>query len=249
MSHIKSQAAPQPRRLRFHDRREAGFTLVELVVYMMLFLIVVGMVATLTIQMIRVQRDVTVSAAQNQSQQVVFTEISRSIRNAAEVRVAGDGNILVLSTFTGDEEAIIGVANGVAGNINDPSHWTCRAWVFNPANRTLYASTLPSEAGDASGASVAAIPSLVSGSGWRPVLEEVDQGSGPQMFTVVPAIAVASNATFNGVAILSGNGTANSQDEVWVSMLADTTQFPEPRPSIGFDTRVSLRSGSGTAVC
>ena len=63
------------------------------------------------------------------------------------------------------------------------------------------------------------------------------------------AIAVASNATFNGVAIVSGNGTANSQDEVWVSMLADTTQFPEPRPSIGFDTRVSLRSGSGTAVC
>ena len=70
------------------------------------------------------------------------------------------------------------------------------------------------------------------------------------MFTVVPRTDADATGSFNGVGIITGNGKASAQDEVWVSMLAETTQFPEPRPSIGFDTRVSLRTGaSGPSDC
>lgn len=81
-----------------HHTRDDGFTLVELIVYSVLLILIMGIAATLFIRMITVQRDVTAMADANNAAQVTFAELERDLRNAAWANVSQSGDLLVMRT-------------------------------------------------------------------------------------------------------------------------------------------------------
>lgn len=82
-------------RLRGPDE---GFTLVELIVYSVILLIVMGIAATLFIRTLTAQRDTIAIAEANNLAQVTFKEIEADLRNAITAEIAADGDLLVLKT-------------------------------------------------------------------------------------------------------------------------------------------------------
>ena len=95
-------------------RRETGFTLVELVIYISLSVLVVSLVGGFLLNAVRAQRDVVSSSEGANTAQLIAESIKRDVRNATEVRVNDDHNLLIVKT-TG------------MGNTFDSS---CRAWYF-----------------------------------------------------------------------------------------------------------------------
>ncbi|MDN4481675.1 PilW family protein [Demequina muriae] len=83
---------------RRNDRDDDGFTLVELIVYSVLLILIMGIAATLFIQMLTVQRDVTAMADANNTAQVTFAELERDLRNAGWANVSHSGDLLVMRT-------------------------------------------------------------------------------------------------------------------------------------------------------
>ena len=77
-------------RLRGPDE---GFTLVELIVYSVILLIVMGIAATLFIRTLTAQRDTIAIAEANNLAQVTFKEIEADLRNAITAEIAADGDL------------------------------------------------------------------------------------------------------------------------------------------------------------
>lgn len=82
-------------RLRGQDD---GFTLVELIVYSIILLIVMGIAATLFIRTLTAQRDTIAIAEANNLAQLTFNELEADLRNAIVAEIAADGDLLVLKT-------------------------------------------------------------------------------------------------------------------------------------------------------
>ena len=99
-------------------RDERGMTLVELLVYVILLAVVIGLVSTFFIRSIAVQKTVITTGQANNNAQAAFSGISRAVRNASPGGVKADGNLLVL--FTG-------------GGLETSSDWKCTAWYYVPA--------------------------------------------------------------------------------------------------------------------
>ncbi|MFW7415194.1 PulJ/GspJ family protein [Demequina sp. SO4-18] len=80
--------------------RDEGFTLVELVVYSVLLILMMGIAATLFIQMLTVQREVGAMADASNSAQLTFAELERDLRNAGTATISDTGSLLVMRTRT-----------------------------------------------------------------------------------------------------------------------------------------------------
>lgn len=102
---------------------DAGLSLLEVIIYMLVSAVFLGLVGTIFITTIQanassVNRDLSAGRAQ-----VVSTSLSASVRNAADIEVQSSGTI-----------ARAVVARGTSG-------WECRAWAFHEGNvrMTTYA--------------------------------------------------------------------------------------------------------------
>ncbi|WP_062520536.1 PulJ/GspJ family protein [Demequina silvatica] len=88
--------------MRPAPRADAGFTLAELIIYMMLLILMLGIGATLLIRTITVQRDTMDAADANEVGQLAFKEIETDIRNAEWATIGHAGSLLVLQTVVAD---------------------------------------------------------------------------------------------------------------------------------------------------
>lgn len=77
---------------------DAGFTLVELIVYSVLLIILLGIAATLFIQILVMQRDIGAMTDASNTAQLTFNELERDLRNASAVNIYSDGELLILRT-------------------------------------------------------------------------------------------------------------------------------------------------------
>ena len=110
------------------DDNEAGFTLVELLVYSLLLVIVLSIVGSLVFNTMSVNRDVRNGTQAASLGQLVATSVNNSVRQASWVSVTdlANGQYLAVRTATG------GAALG----------WTCRSWYFDSTGAgALYTTT------------------------------------------------------------------------------------------------------------
>ena len=94
-------------------RREAGFTLVELIVYVSLSVLVVSLAGGFLLNAAQAQRNVTVATEGANTAQLIVESIKHDVRNATELAVSG--NLLVVRT----------------AGMDDTLALTCRAWYFD----------------------------------------------------------------------------------------------------------------------
>lgn len=149
----------------FTERSEndAGVTLVELRVYMVLFALVVTMIASTFISGRRVEKDVSSMTRASNETQLFLAPLEWSVRNSTTLQVAEtdfDSDLLVVKTRV----------DGGPEN-DDPGSWECIAWFYDEPTQTIY-----QRSGPATGTPVTAgLPSGFSLSSWRPVLQRVER--------------------------------------------------------------------------
>ena len=191
-----------------HDER--GMTLVELLVYVILLAVVLGLVATFFIRSIAVQKTVITTGQANNTAQVAFSELSRAVRNAGPSGVKADGNLLVLFTGGGPEES---------------TSWKCRAWYYvapvaPQTSGRLYSTTKPK---DTKIVPVASSFAAGTPSGWTLAIDGV-----------VPTNAttsIFSGGTTAGVTasmVVTRTGKPTDIDAVAMT----TTVLPRPQPPV-----------------
>lgn len=83
---------------RLRKREDSGFTLVELIVYSVLMIVVLGFAGALFIRMLHEQRQTIAMADANNEAQLVFKQIEFDVRNADFAEVRGGGDLLVVRT-------------------------------------------------------------------------------------------------------------------------------------------------------
>ena len=99
---------------------EAGITLVELIVYILLAVIVLGGIATIFSNAWQSQSQTTSRDAATGSSALVEASLSQSIRNTSDFKVESGGHTLRAIVATGT------------------STWECRAWVLRPGEEIVY---------------------------------------------------------------------------------------------------------------
>lgn len=127
-------------------RTDDGFTLVELLAYMIILVIVMGMGAAIFIQIIQNQQAVKASAEANNTAQLVFRELERDLRNAAWVTVADGGDLAVMRTRSatpGDEERFVCVGYFLDTASGELRRTVSAGSTFTAPALTATASTLP----------------------------------------------------------------------------------------------------------
>lgn len=157
---------------------DEGFTLVELLVYMLLLGLVLAGVGAIVLQSIKGQRQVVSISQAAGGSQGVMRAINLSVRNAAGIAIdgssgiGGTSNVLVVHTGGGDDSA----------------DFVCQAWVHIPSAVTgtrgeIWTRTLPVDPTrpahqrlDALGSAVAAGGST---SGWTFVVAGVEETADP----------------------------------------------------------------------
>ena len=185
-------------------------TLVELLVYVILLAVVIGLVATFFIRSIAVQKTVITTGQANNNAQVAFSGMSRAVRNASPGGVKADGNLLVL--FTG-------------GGLEDSPDWKCAAWYYVPAvspqtRGRLFSTTQPKNTLIAPTAS-----SFASGTpaGWTLLVDGVIPTSAT---TPIFSGGAAGGVSVSMVVTRTGKPT----DIDAVEMV--TTVLPRPQPAV-----------------
>ena len=105
------------------DSRQSGFTLVELLVYMALFLLVLVIAGGLLLNGLRAQETVgSVTSAANVGQQIVRS-VQTGVRNASEMT-------LIPNDVTGTQLLVIKEVSIDP----DSTATSCQAWYYTPAN-------------------------------------------------------------------------------------------------------------------
>ena len=102
-------------------RRDAGFTLVELIIYVSLSVVTVSLVGGFLLNAVRADRDVASSSQAANTAQLIVESIKRDLRNATRFTVVSD-NLLVVSTAGMDETLEL----------------SCRSWYFDSATHAMY---------------------------------------------------------------------------------------------------------------
>lgn len=118
------------------DRSDAGFTLVELLVYIILLGIVGTMVAMLLINGFRSQTRITETTASTGDIQNAAAAIENDVRQAAAVDINASGTLLRTRTWVGDP---------------DSGSYQCRGWFYDSGSKTLRRSQLESAVAAGSG--------------------------------------------------------------------------------------------------
>lgn len=173
---------------------DAGFTLVELLVYIVLLGLVLAGVGAIVVQTIKGQRQVVSLSQSAGGAQGVMRSINLGVRNAAGVAadgsagVGGSSNVLVVHTGGGDDSA----------------EFVCQAWVHVPSSVTgsrgeIWTKTIPvsstrpaAQRLDSLGAAVAAGGSR---DGWTLMVKGVEPEAGP-VFDPQPGKVQVSFRTF-----------------------------------------------------
>lgn len=104
------------------DVNEAGFTLIELIIYVSLSVLILSLVGGFLLNGVRAERDVTSAAQAANTAQLIAESIKRDVRNATEIRVNDDHNLLVVRTAGMDETFAL----------------SCRSWYFDSATHAIY---------------------------------------------------------------------------------------------------------------
>ncbi len=107
------------------ESREAGFTLVELLVYAMLLSVALTIVGGILISTMQVQHDVRTKAEATTLGQSVVRSVQAGVRNASFVTLTDVGGAQLLLIRTA----------GAGDNLE----WACQAWFYSPDQRgSLY---------------------------------------------------------------------------------------------------------------
>lgn len=140
------------------QRTEEGFTLVELIVYMMLLGLVMTVVGSLIITGIRGQRQIEGTSTASNAGQLIAQSIGTGVRNAAAVKVHA-------ATAAGQlAQAKVGSTNA-AGDVT----WRCQSWFYSTVDKAVYARS------STSGAVTAPTAGF---SGWTLLADRVSLASG-----------------------------------------------------------------------
>jgi type II secretory pathway pseudopilin PulG len=111
---------------------EAGFTLVELIIYISLSVLILSLVGGFLLNGVRAERDVVSTAQAANTAQLIAESIKRDVRNATEVRVNDDNNLLTVRTI------------GMGATLDS----SCRAWYFNVGTTDATAAIYTIDTGD-----------------------------------------------------------------------------------------------------
>lgn len=202
--HPATSSAPLRSRV---DRSDDGVTLVELIVYVVLLAVIVGLVATFFIRSLDVQRTVLTTGNANNTAQVAFSGIERDVRNAAQDGVRADGNLLVL--YSGGGEA------GAAS-------WKCKAWYFVPSASSGQSGKLYTTSKDPRTKIAVTSSTFAAGTpaGWTLAVDGVVPST--------PSTPIFSGGSLTGVvASMVVTRTGNPSDIDAVAL--ETTALPRPQ--------------------
>ncbi len=122
-----AQSPHRARAIRVHRPTEAGYTLVELLVYSLLLVVVLTIVGAMLINLITVERQVRATTTATTSAQLAADSVSNGIRNSRaflvrDTALLGSGDELLLATTAGS---------------GDPVSWHCRAWYFSESEGSI----------------------------------------------------------------------------------------------------------------
>lgn len=101
-----------------------GFTLVELIVYGLLLVVVLGIVGSIMISSLNIEQEVRASTESTTTAQLAAESIVAGVRNgtARELTSVGDDQLLRIRT-----------AGGNPGTVT----WHCAAWYYSPSTGTI----------------------------------------------------------------------------------------------------------------
>jgi type II secretory pathway pseudopilin PulG len=167
---------------------ESGFSLVELLVYVILASIVLAVGANIISAVYRTQQRVTADASQSQTMQLAFSQLNYAMRNTNQVQAG---------TVTGGYLLVTRIAaNGTS--YPRPAD-ICRDWMFypnaavsgQPQSYTFYTRDFALNSGQALTAS--------STAGWTPIVNSVIKDSAADPLISAPTSTSASGGTIYGV--------------------------------------------------
>jgi type II secretory pathway pseudopilin PulG len=143
--------------MRVPKRDEAGFTLVELLVYSVLMILVLGIAGSLFIRLITEQRDIKAMADANNEAQLAFKQFEMDVRNADWAQVDAGGTLLVARTR-------------IATSVTNFAP-TCVGYYFDATDETLYR-IQTTDSAPTTTALAAATPAALKAIGetWTPVV-------------------------------------------------------------------------------
>lgn len=119
------------------DGRDAGFTLVELMVYSILLIVVMGIAAVVFVRVINAQTEIKGMAEANNEAQVLFTELELDLRNAAWVEAYWGGDLLVMQTRSATP--------------GDDASYICAGYYYDEVDQTMHRTRLRQTAAEADG--------------------------------------------------------------------------------------------------
>lgn len=119
---------------------DQGFTLVELLVYIVLFGIVGTMIVMLVMNGFRTQMDVTATNQNSGESQNVAAAITEDVRYSSNFEIRAGGTLLVVRTWVGDPQS---------------GAYECRGWFYDDAANVMRRSTSSSQTATATAGTAA----------------------------------------------------------------------------------------------
>lgn len=111
---------------------DSGVSLIEVLVYMVLALVVLGVVGAILINALRIEKTVRTADQSSSSSQLVMESIQRGVDNATDLAIfVPDGHDL-------DQVVIIRTGSGAATPV-----YTCQAWYYSNSEHTIRTETTP----------------------------------------------------------------------------------------------------------
>jgi len=157
------------------ESREAGFTMIELVVAAMLFVVVFTVVGGIFLSLLRTQQTVDVLTGSANSGQLAANSIESGIRNSTDFQL----------TAVGSDQLIVAQTAGSGSTLT----WNCAAWYYSAAGDGEIRSTRTT------GAAIDA-PTSTELADWTLVLEGVEPATGSTIFAASgPQLTVSFEAT------------------------------------------------------
>lgn len=166
----------QPRK-----RDDGGFTLVELMIYAVLMIVVLGIAGSLFIRVLTEQRDIKAMADANNEAQLAFKQLEMDVRNADWAQVDAGGTLLVVRTR-------------VATSVTDFTP-TCVGYYFDETAQTLYRMQTTDSAPTVSALSASNASALQAvGETWTPVVNSADAIGASAVFGPLDGLSESPDA-------------------------------------------------------